>query len=47
MKVIKAIPLEEVDDIKFGTDREIVREKIESFSKFMKTPYFDNTPDDF
>lgn len=47
MKVIKAIPLVEVDGIKFGTDREIVREKIGSFSEFKKTPYSDNTTDDF
>lgn len=47
MKVIKAIPLVEVDGIMFGTDREIVREKIGSFSEFKKTPYSDNTTDDF
>lgn len=47
MKVIKAIPLVEVDGIKFGTDRECVREKLGSFSEFKKTPYSDNTTDDF
>ncbi len=47
MKLIKVIPLEEVDGIKFGTDRKIVREKLGDYSEFKKTPFSDNTTDDF
>lgn len=47
MKVIKAIPLEEVDGIKFGTNRKTVREKLGDYSEFKKTPFSDNTTDDF
>ena len=47
MKVIKAIPLEEVNGIKFGTGRDKVREKLGAYKEFKKTPFSENSTDDF
>lgn len=47
MNIINVIPLEEVDGIKFGTDRNVVRKKIGDYSEFKKTPFSNNTTDNF
>lgn len=47
MKIIKAIPLEEVNGIKFGTDRKTVRSILGAYSEFKKSQFALNTTDDF
>ena len=44
---IKVVPLKEVNGIKFGTDRQEIREVFGECKEFKKTPFSSNTADDF
>ncbi|MBP1566616.1 MAG: hypothetical protein J6A58_12800 [Oscillospiraceae bacterium] len=47
MKIIKAIPLSEVNGIKFGAKREEVRKVFGEAKEFKKTSFSKTTTDDF
>ena len=47
MKAINAIPLEEVDGLKFGVDRTEKKKKFGEYTEFKKTPTASNSTDDF
>lgn len=47
MKEIRIVPLTEVNGVVFGEDRERVREAFGEFKEFKKSPFSNNTTDDF
>ncbi len=47
MKKISVVPLESVNDVDFGTEREIVRNSFGKFKEFKKSPLSKNTSDAF
>ncbi|MCM1277316.1 MAG: hypothetical protein NC299_18485 [Lachnospiraceae bacterium] len=47
MRKIIVAPLESVNGIRFGAQREIVRNAFGSFEEFKKSPFSKNTSDDF